>query len=178
MINLNAKKVLMCLLIVGMLMSCVPNVAVAQTSKLATETHNTYKYTINQPSGAQPPQHPTHIALAILDKYGNPSSSIQAAPAQDYTIVGVLYWGDSSTPTPSNTMGGARIYFYQSSDGNNWHPIWTVTVTTESGGQFNGFFKLHESGLFKGITNYYKATFNGDIGYDPCESNVVSATIV
>ena len=169
---MNMKSGMICLLILAILAASVPSVVAAQTCKLATETHNTYKYTTDQQA------QPTNIVLEILDKYGNPVS--QAAPTQSYTIVGVLYWGDASAAPMSNTMGGARINFYLSTDGGNtWNskPFWTLK--TESGGQFNGFFKLGESGLFRGTTLSYKATYDGDISDTyPCSSNVVSVTIV
>ena len=150
----------------------VPSVVATPTSKPATGTRN--KCATDQPVNVA---QPTFILLMFFDRFNNPISSIPAG--QPYDIRGFLMAGDLTTAkAPTDCICGAKVHVIVTlnPNGNLWIPAFTQTTGT---GQDAGLFAMRFPGQDPaGTTLYFKATYDGDIGYYPCSSNVVSVSIV
>jgi len=92
MILLNMKKGLVCLSIIAILMLCLPNIAVATTSKYSTTFHNNVRHT-----GDYIPMARGNTSNSILDwKYATKSIVTSSAAPND--VVSLEAMTATSTP--------------------------------------------------------------------------------
>jgi len=159
--DMNEKKGLICLLIVAMLTLCVPNVAAASTSKLATVTHNGYATDARS-------QQQTVLAIRLMNDKGNVIST--ATVNQSVILGGSLCQKILVIPV---WIGGATVHIQASLDGNTWTTVGDTTTQTD---KYNGFFAMKWM-LSKSEVIYFRATYDGDSQYAPAVSNVVKLTV-
>jgi len=167
---MNMEKGLICLLIVTMLTLCVPNVAIASTSKLATGTHIGYATNVK---GQQQTLFNITLAYPVGGGEYITNVAITTNVTQPVELWGYLGYAPDMQGR-SNPIGGATVNIQASLDGNTWTPFFTTTTMT---GTYIGGIKVQLTPHSTEVC-YYRFTYDGDSQYAPCVSDVVQLTIV
>ncbi len=157
--NMDLRNGLICLSIVAMLMLCVPNVAAASTSKLATGAHN--GHATNAPS--------TQLVVTIINQNGRMINTTTVN--HPVFICGNLAQKGLSIPI---WIGNAYVDIQVQNDDGTWTTILTATTGTGlNNGNLNVRWTPDDTGVFN-----LRAYFDGGNGqYAPCVSNVVTLTV-
>ena len=143
--NMDLRNRLICLSIVAMLMLCVPNVAAASTSKLATGAHN--GYATDAPS--------TQLVVTIMNQNGRIINTTTVNHP-------VLVCGNLAQKGPilPICIGNAYVDIQVQNDDGTWTTI--LTATTETGLN-NGNFYVRWTPDDTGVFNI-RAYFDGGNG--------------
>jgi hypothetical protein len=140
------KKALILLLIAAILTLCVPNVAIATTSKYSAAAHSKI---VKDATARQP----TIFTL---------TAPAQVAVNKSYPVYGRL------TTTDGKGIAGAKIYLMLYTYGSFWIKVGDV-LTTDSGGKFSVEIMQSYKGDYEHEVVYY-----GDMQYAGSVSNVVT----